>query len=60
MKSPHTCDAETPEHRFGDAFEAGPAKKPSKVTRDEDAQPADVLDVQPGGALTPMGYAKRR
>ncbi len=53
-------DAETPEHRFGDAFEAGPAKKPSKVARDEDAQPADVLDVQPGGALTPMGYAKRR
>jgi hypothetical protein len=53
-------DAETPEHRFGDAFEAGPAKKPSKVARDDDAEPADVLDVQPGGALTPMGYAKRR
>jgi hypothetical protein len=55
-------DAETPERQFGDAFEAGP-ERPRALGRGvrADAEPADAIDVaQPGGALTPMGYAKRR
>jgi len=61
-------DAETPEHQFGDAFEAGPltrepvAERPP-VEREPDLtdEPADVIEVrQPGGALSPLSLAKRR
>jgi Glycosyltransferase family 87 len=52
-------DAETPGRQFGDAFEAGPA--PGRHVRRPKEEPAEVLDVRrPGGALSPMGMAKRR
>ena len=53
-------DAETPERQVGDAFEAGPVER---LRRDvvTEREPTGVIDVaQPGGALTPLGYAKRR
>jgi hypothetical protein len=53
-------DAETPEHQFGDAFEAGPVQRPPKTTEEPADEPIDVIEVQPGGALSPMGFAKRR
>jgi uncharacterized membrane protein len=50
-------DAETPERRFGDRFEAGPAPR----DRAPAEEPIDAITVrQPGGALTPLGLAKRR
>jgi alpha-1,6-mannosyltransferase len=51
-------DAETPERKFGDAFEAGPTARQPAI---DDAEPADVTEVrQPGGSLSPLGLAKRR
>jgi hypothetical protein len=51
-------DAETPERRFGDAFEAGPTAREPAI---DDGEPADVIEVrQPGGSLSPLSLAKRR
>ena len=49
-------DAETPERRFGDAFEAGPVHA---LPIDPDA--GDLLEApRPGGALSPFRLARRR
>jgi uncharacterized membrane protein len=50
-------DAETPEPRFGDRFEAGPAPRPRRLP---DAEPDEVEVRQPGGVLTPFSLAKRK
>jgi alpha-1,6-mannosyltransferase len=51
-------DAETPEPRFGDRFEAGPTPR---ARRPLDGEPTGEIEVrQPGGALTPLGFAKRK
>jgi hypothetical protein len=55
-------DAETPRPQFGDSFEAGPREHRSPDRGPQiDAEPTDAIDIaRPGGALTPLGYAKRR
>jgi alpha-1,6-mannosyltransferase len=55
-------DAETPRPQFGDSFEAGPREHRSPDRGPQiDAEPTDAIDIErPGGALTPLGYAKRR